>query len=131
MFHYEGLFQAVPECFHHFFIRSVKLCLLTYSLSLPLEWSQITHIPASITEGGVYKPEKAAFYSTLARQLFSQMALRLQASFTHANSHSVSYNIVTVPNEVKKRCILFTTQIRRVSCLCQVHVLYLSKHSNY
>ena len=42
---------------------------LGYSLSLPLEWSQVTHIPASIKSGGAYKPEKSAFYSTFARQL--------------------------------------------------------------
>ena len=34
-----------------------------------LEWSQVTHIPASIKSGRAYKPEKSAFYSTFARQL--------------------------------------------------------------
>ena len=42
--------------------------LQTYSLSFPLEWSQVTQIPASIKSGWVYKPEKLAFYSTFARQ---------------------------------------------------------------
>ena len=28
----------------------------TYSLLLPLEWSQVTHIPTSINIGGAYKP---------------------------------------------------------------------------
>ena len=45
-----------------------KAYLQTYSLSLPLEWSQVTQIPASIKSGWVYKPEKSAFYSTFARQ---------------------------------------------------------------
>ena len=31
-----------------------------YSLSLPLEWSQVTHTPASIKLGGAYK---SAFHS--------------------------------------------------------------------
>ena len=39
----------------HFQAR--ELCPQTYSLSLPLEWSQVTHIPASIKLGGAYKPE--------------------------------------------------------------------------
>ena len=50
-------------------LQARELCPLTYSLSLPLDWSQVTHIPASIKSGGAYKPEKSAFYSTFARQL--------------------------------------------------------------
>ena len=45
-------------------LQARELCPQTYSLSLPLEWSQVTHIPASIKSGGAYKPEKSAFYST-------------------------------------------------------------------
>ena len=98
-----------------------KLCILfpthlqakelwppTYSLSLPLEWSQVTHIPASIKLGEAYKPEKSAFYSTFARQLcddtrlpgwlsafpvHSQTFKPTLASFAHTNrqpSHSTS-----------------------------------------
>ena len=50
-------------------LQARELCPQTYSLSLPLEWSQVTHIPASIKSGGAYKPRKSAFYSTIARQL--------------------------------------------------------------
>ena len=41
-------------------LQARELCPQTYSLSLPLEWSQVTHIPASIKSGGAYKPEKSA-----------------------------------------------------------------------
>ena len=39
-----------------------------HKLSLPLEWSQVTHIPASTTR-------KSAFYSTFARQLCDDVCL--------------------------------------------------------
>ena len=64
--------QLTPYKTMYAFSRSPparELCPQTYSLSLPLEWSQVTHIPASIKSGGAYKPEKSAFYSTFARQL--------------------------------------------------------------
>ena len=41
-------------------LQARELCPQIYSLSLPLEWSQVTHTPASIKSGG---PEKSAFYS--------------------------------------------------------------------
>ena len=34
-----------------------ELCPQTYSLSLLLEWSQVTHIPTSIKSGRAYKPK--------------------------------------------------------------------------
>ena len=89
-------------------LQARELCPQTYSLSLPLEWSQVTHIPASIKSGGAYKPEKSAFYSTFVRQLcddtrlpgwlsafpvHSQTFKPTQASFAHTNSqpsHSTS-----------------------------------------
>ena len=89
-------------------LQARELCPQTYSLSLPLEWSQVTHIPASIKSGGTYKPEKSAFYSTFARQLcddtrlpgglsafppHSQTFKPTQASIAHTNSqpsHSTS-----------------------------------------
>ena len=89
-------------------LQARELCPQTYSLSLPLEWSQVTHIPASIKSGGAYNPEKSAFYSTFARQLcddnrlpgwlsafppHSQTFKPTQASFAHTNSqpsHSTS-----------------------------------------
>ena len=96
----------------HFQAR--ELCPQTYSLSLPLEWNQVTHTPTSIELGGAYKPEKSAFYSTFARQLcddthlpgwlsafpvHSQTFKPTQASFAHTNSqpsHSMSYKIFLV-----------------------------------
>ena len=78
----------------------------TYSLSLPLEWSQVAHIPTSIKLGGAYKPEKSSFlqYCIFARQLCDDTCLPgwlfafpphsptlkpTQASFAHtiANHH--------------------------------------------
>ena len=35
-------------------LQASELCPQTYALSLPLEWSQVTHIPASIEMGGAY-----------------------------------------------------------------------------
>ena len=50
-------------------LQARELCPQTYSLSLSLEWSCVTHIPATIKSCRAYKPEKSAFYSTSARQL--------------------------------------------------------------
>ena len=47
----------------HTHLQARDLCPQTYSLSLPLEWSQVTHIPASIKSGGAYKPETAVSYA--------------------------------------------------------------------
>ena len=58
------------------------------SLSLLLEWSQVTHIHASIIMGGTYKPKKLAFYSTFARQLCDD--IRLQGLFTFP-AHSQTF----------------------------------------
>ena len=80
----------------------------SHSLSLPLEWSQVRHTPASIKLGGA---EKSVFYSTFARQLcddtrlpgwlsafpvHSQTFKPTQANFAHTNSqpsHSMGYKI--------------------------------------
>ena len=98
----------------HTHLQARELCPQTYSLSLPLEWSQVTHTPASIKSGGVHKPEKSAFYSTFARQLcddtrlpgwlsafpvHSQTFKPTQASFVHTNGqqlHSTSYKTFLV-----------------------------------
>ena len=92
-------------------LQARELCPQTYSLSLPLEWSQVTHIPASIKSGGAYKPEKSAFYSTFARQLcddtrlpgglsafppHSQTFKPTQASFAHTNTFNELENLFTV-----------------------------------
>ena len=50
-------------------LQARELCPQTYFPSLPLEWRQVTDIPASINFGVVYKPAESAFYSTFARQL--------------------------------------------------------------
>ena len=50
-------------------LQARELCPQTYFLSLPLEWSQVTHISISIKLGGAYKPEKSAFHITFAGQL--------------------------------------------------------------
>ena len=89
-------------------LQARELCPQTYFLSLPLEWSQVTHIPTSIKSGRAYKPKMSAFYSTLARQLcddtrlsgwlsafppHSQTFKPTLASFAHTNSqpsHSTS-----------------------------------------
>ena len=99
-----------------FFPRHLQTreCPQTYSLSLALEWSQVTHTPASIKSGGAYKPEKSAFYSTFAWKLcddtrlpgwlsaspvHSQTFKPTQTSFAHTNSqplHSTGYKIFSV-----------------------------------
>ena len=95
-------------------LQARELCPQTYSISLPLEWSQDTHNPTSIKSGGAYTPERSAFYSTFARQLcddtrlpgwltafsvHSQTFKPTQASFAHINSqpsHSMSQKIFLV-----------------------------------
>ena len=67
----------------HTHLQARELCPQTYSLSLPLEWSQVTHTPASIKSGGAHKPEKLALYSTLARQLTLRQALYTQMANHH------------------------------------------------
>ena len=70
-------------------LQARELCPQTYSLSLPLEWSQVAHIPASIKSGGAYKPEKSAFYSTFARQLCDDTRLPGGSlPFHHTHKHS-------------------------------------------
>ena len=104
--------NSLPTKLHMLFPRPGSyLCPQTYSLSSPLEWSKVTHTPASIKSGGAYKPEKSVFYSTFSRQLcddtrlpgwlsafpvHSQTFKLTQASFAHTNSqpsHSMSYKI--------------------------------------
>ena len=106
--------NSLPTKLHMLFpthLQARKLCPQTYSLSLPLEWSQVTHTPTSIKLGVTYQPEKSAFYSTFARQLCDDTRLPgwlsafpvhpqtfkpTQASFAHTKSqlsHSTSYKI--------------------------------------
>ena len=109
--------NSLPTKLHMLFpthLQAGELCPQTYSLSLPLEWSQVTHTSTSIKLGRAYKPEKSAFYSTFARQLcddtclpgwlfafpvHSQTFKPTQARFAHTNSqasHSTSYKIFLV-----------------------------------
>ena len=69
-------------------LQARELCPQTYSLSLPLEWSQVTHIPASIKLCGAFKPENSAFYSTFARQLCDDTRLPGWLSAFPVHSHS-------------------------------------------
>ena len=52
-------------------LQARELCPQTYSLSLPIEWSQVTHIPASIN----LQTQKVSFYSIFARQLCDDTCL--------------------------------------------------------
>ena len=98
-------------------LQARELCPQTYCLSLPLEWSQVTHTPASIKSGRAYKPEKSAFYSTFARQLcddthlpgwlsafpvHSQTFTPTQPSFANTNSQP-SHS--TIDNRANQRLI--------------------------
>ena len=59
------------------------------SLSLPLEWSQVRHIPASIKLGDAYKPKKSALYSIFARQLCDDTILPgWLSAFQYSHKHS-------------------------------------------
>ena len=89
-------------------LQSRELCSQAYSLSLPLEWSQVKHTPASIKSGRAHKPEKSAFYKTFARQLcddtclpgwlsafpvHSQTFKPTQVSFAHTHkSPTITFN---------------------------------------
>ena len=79
-----------------------ELCPQTYSLSFPLEWSQVTHIPTSTTMGGIYKLERCLSTVPLpdncvmtnlpgwlsAFPAHSQTFKPTPARFTHTNSQS-------------------------------------------
>ena len=118
-------------------LQARELCPQTYSLSLPLEWSQVRHTPASIQSGGAYKPEKSAFYSTFARQLcddtclpgwlsafpvHSQTFKPTQASFAHTNSrpsHSTSYKIFLVLFFFFFKCWRISSKFRPATWKCR------------
>ena len=56
----------------------------------PRIWSQVTHTPASIRSGGIYKPEKSAFYSTFARQLCDDARVFQDGSLPFQYTHKQS-----------------------------------------
>ena len=70
-------------------LQAVESCPRTYSLSLPLEWSQDTHIPTSINLGGAYKP-KSQLSKVFARQLCDDTHLPQWLSVISA--HSQTFN---------------------------------------
>ena len=71
-------------------LQARELCPQTYRPChcLLLEWSHVTHIPARIKSGGVYKPEKSAFYSTFARKLCDDTRLPGWLSAFPVHPHS-------------------------------------------
>ena len=81
--------HKIHKKFYPTHLQARKLCPQTYSLSLPLEWSQVTHIPASIKSGRAYKPEMSAFYNTFARQLCDDTCL--PGWFSAFSVHSQTY----------------------------------------
>ena len=110
-----------PTTLHMVFpthLQASELCPQTYSLSLPLEWSQGTHIPTSIKSGRAYKPEKSAFYTMtmvplpgnfVRTPVFQDGSLPFQYTHKHSSplrqalhtqitqpSHSTSYKICLV-----------------------------------
>ena len=72
-------------------LQARELCPQTHSLSLPLERTQVTHIPASIKLGGPTSPKSQLSIVPFARQLCddthasSRMALCLSSTLT--NTH--------------------------------------------
>ena len=97
-------------CIHRL-LTSRELCPQTYSLSLPLEWSQVTHIPATIKLGRAHKPEKSAFYSTLPDNcvmipIFQDGSLPFQ--YTHKHSSPLRQALHTqIANQLEKFFSLF------------------------
>ena len=64
--------------------RDRELCSQTY-LSLALEWSQVTHIPASIRMGGAYKPKSRVPLPDCVMTLVFQDG---SLPFQHTHKHS-------------------------------------------
>ena len=64
--------------------RDRELCSQTY-LSLALEWSQVTHIPASIRMGGAYKPKSRVPLPDCVMTLVFQDG---SLPFHHTHKHS-------------------------------------------
>ena len=84
-----------------------KLCPQTYSLSLLLEWSQVTHSPILAQNGqDLHKFEKSPFYSTFARQLHDDTYFLGWLSWFPAHSniqaHSTLTNIQALHTQIAK-----------------------------
>ena len=95
-------------------LQARELCSLTYSLSLPLEWSQVTHISARIKTSRVYKPMKSAFYSTFARQLCDHAHLPGWLSAFPVHSQTYSSLQQALRTEITNHCIQRATNISSV-----------------
>ena len=101
---------------------SQEVCPQTYSLSLPLEWSQVTHILTRIKMGGAYKPEKEAFYSSFARQLCDGTRFPgWLSAFQHTHKHSNPLQ-QTLPTQIANHHIQWA---RNLSSVFLFFTLYL------
>jgi len=70
-------------------LQAMESCPRTYSLSLSLEWSQDTHIPASINLGGAYKPKSQLSKVTLPDNcVMTPIFHNGSLSFQHTHKHS-------------------------------------------
>ena len=65
-------------------LQARELCPLTYSLSLPLEWSQVTHIPTSIKWAGPTSPKSHLCQTTVDDTDLRDGSL----PFQHTHKHS-------------------------------------------
>ena len=83
-------------------LQAREVCPQTYSLSLPLEWSQVTHFPASIRLSRAYKPEKSAFNSTFARQLCDDTHLPFQQTHKHSSPVRQVLHTQTANNHIQR-----------------------------
>ena len=67
----------------------------TYSLSLPLDWSQVTHFLASNETGRAYKPKLSPFYNqkTVWKHTSFGMALMLTNIYAHSSKLYTKHHI--------------------------------------
>ena len=92
--------NSPPTKLHTLFpthLQARELCPQTYSLSLLIEWSQVTHTPTS----RAYKTEKPAFYNTFARQLCDDTCLPgwLSAFPVHSQTSNVKFGAAVCESE--------------------------------
>ena len=82
--------NSPPTKLHMLFpahLQARELCPQTYSLSLPLEWSQVTHIPTSIKSARSPKSQHLG-QTTVRWHPSSRMALCLSTTLTNIQAHS-------------------------------------------
>ena len=65
--------NLTPPCQSRYFflLTSIGEGVQTFSLTLPLDWSQVPHIPTSSKNGRAYKVKKSLYYSNCTRELCS------------------------------------------------------------